>query len=93
MNNEKLILHVNEFSDNLLSSLESRDIALWIRGIPDSPPTGNKLADFLSLPWKLVISEVSDTKFFHTLELQSNTDVPMTHKRGFVQIIESDPYV
>ena len=91
MNIENLILSIDEVSDNLLSSLENRDVALWIRSLPENPPADNTLAAFMSLPWQLVVSEVSDTGMLTELESQSSIDASMTRKRGFVQIIDSDP--
>lgn len=91
LNNENLIISINEVSDSLLSNLESRDVALWIRGLPKNPPTSDKLVSFLSLPWQLVVSEISDIGLLTEIESQSNTDASMVRKRGFAQIIESDP--
>jgi hypothetical protein len=87
---KKLIL-INEVPENLLSGLESRDVALWIRSLPEDPPTLEKLVAFLTLPWRLVFSEVSDPGLVKALEEVSQFSDPMTRKRGFVQMIDTDP--
>jgi hypothetical protein len=90
VSNKKLIL-INEVPDNLLSNLESRDVALWIRSLPKNQPTQEKLVAFLGLPWRLVFSEVSDQRLITALEQKSSSSDPMVRKRGFLQIIDSDP--
>jgi threonyl-tRNA synthetase len=54
---EKALIRVDGIPDGLLSNLESRDVALWIRGLPKDPPTHEALVAFLGLPWRLVLSE------------------------------------
>lgn len=91
MNNQKLILTIDKVSDSLLSLIESRDVALWVRSMPENPPPLDRWTSFLSLPWRMVISEIDDPQVLDLLEAQANSDVAMTRKRGFVQIIEGDP--
>jgi len=90
VSDKKLIL-IDEVPDNLLSNLDSRDVALWIRGLPKNPPVQEKFVSFLGLPWRLVFSEISDPRLITAIEQQSSSTDPMARKRGFLQIIDSDP--
>ncbi|MCK1607341.1 hypothetical protein IVB02_39695 [Bradyrhizobium sp. 166] len=51
MNQKKLFL-VDGASDNLLSNLDSRDIALWLIDLPKECPQLETLISFLGLPWR-----------------------------------------
>ena len=90
MSKKKLFL-VDGVSDNLLSNLDSRDVALSIRSLPKHPPTRDRLVAFIGLPWRLVISEVSDPRLVAALEQHSSASDLMVRKRGFFQIVDSDP--
>jgi hypothetical protein len=90
MSKGKLFL-VDGVSDNLLSNLDNRDVALWIRGLPKNPPTRDKLVEFLGLPWRFVFSEISDPQLITALERRSSINDPMARKRGFLQIVDNDP--
>lgn len=87
----KKIIRIDRVTDNLLSNLESRDVALWIRNFPKDPYTQDALVDFLGLPWRMVFSETFNQDLVKTLEAAAKFNDPMTRKRGFVQIIDSDP--
>lgn len=86
----KLIL-IEEVPNNLLADLDSRDVALWIRGLPTDPVAQETLAAFLGLPWRLVLSEISTPDLVKALEQHSSSGDPLTRRRGFVQIIDNDP--
>ncbi|MBZ0115227.1 MAG: hypothetical protein K8J08_22425 [Thermoanaerobaculia bacterium] len=88
---EKRVIRAEAVRDNLLSSLESRDVALWIRQLPRGELVATSLVPFLGLPWRLVLSEVYDSTTFQTLEAAASFRDPMTRKRGFVQVIDTDP--
>jgi hypothetical protein len=90
MNDKKLFL-VDGASDNLLSNLDSRDIALWLADLPRERPQLETLISFLGLPWRLILSEVSDNQLITELEQRSRSNDDMTRRRGFVQIVDSDP--
>nr|WP_321464333.1 hypothetical protein [uncultured Desulfobulbus sp.] len=91
MNIKSSILSIGKVQNNLLSNLESRDVALWIRSLPKKLSDDNKLVRLMCLPWQLIMSEISDSAIIAELESQSNNDVSMVRKRGFAQIIDSDP--
>jgi hypothetical protein len=88
---DKKVIIIDKVPDNLLSNLDSRDVALWIRSLPTNPPAQERLVSFLGLPWRHVFSEVSDHRLITALEQGSSSNNPMVRKRGFVQIIDSDP--
>lgn len=88
---EKKLICIDGVPDNLLSNLESRDITLWIRSLPKDPPSQDALVAFLGLPWRQVFSEIYDPGLFKMLEEAASVSDPRTRKRGFVQIIDSDP--
>lgn len=77
--------------DGILSALERRDVALWIRDLPTDLSIQDVLEKFIGLPWRLVISEAYESKVFNGLEAEASFKDPMTRKRGFVQVIDSDP--
>src|SRR5947209_6855849 len=89
--NDKKLIAIDEVPDNLLSSLDGRDAALWIRGVPRNLPAESTLVSFLGLPWRQIFSEVSNRWLITALERASTSSDPMVRKRGFVQIIDSDP--
>lgn len=67
MNQKKLFL-VDGASDNLLSNLDSRDIALWLIDLPKECPQLETLISFLALLWRLVLSEVSDKRLISSIK-------------------------
>lgn len=87
----KQLFLADEVPDNLLASLESRDVALWVRSLPKDPPSQQALVSFLGLPWRLVIIETYDADLMHALEAAASFSDPMTRKRGYVQIVDIDP--
>ena len=88
---ESSLIHIDRVPDNLLSNLENRDIALWIRSVPTDPASRAAIVSFLGLPWALILSEAYDPDLFQALQASSTFDDPMTRKRGFIHVIDSDP--
>ena len=86
---EKRVIQADRLPSKLVANLDTRDVALWLRNIPDVPRT--TLTRFLGLPWRLVMSEVFDPSVFSDLQKNVSVDDPLTRKRGYVQIIDSDP--
>ncbi|MGN6139336.1 MAG: hypothetical protein ACTHNV_10655 [Ralstonia sp.] len=82
---------MGEVPHNLLSSLGSRDVALWVRSLPENQADKESLVRFLGLPWRMVISEIYDQGLFKALDATESVSSQMVRKRGFVQIIDSDP--
>ena len=78
------------YLDSLLANLENRDVALWVHSLPDFSHELEELVAFLGLPWQLVFSEVNDHRVVKGLEAAANISDPMTRKRGFIEIIDTD---
>ena len=88
---EKTLIPTDRIPDNLLASLESREVALWVQSLPEDPAIHAALLTFLGLPWRLIISETYDEELAKALLAEATVNDPMTRKRGFVQILDSDP--
>jgi hypothetical protein len=77
--------------DNLLAGLDSRDVSVWLGGIPAGDGFSvSDVARFLTLPWKQVFSESSDPALLTAIE-QIGSEGSLIRRRGFIHIIESDP--
>lgn len=87
---DKKVIYSDRVQDTTLAHLDSRDIALWIREIPKDTSL-ETLTAFIGLPWRLIVSEVNDSEMLEYIANSENTLNPMTRKRGFIQIIDSDP--
>ena len=88
---EKLLVRIDAVSAKLLSHLEDREVALWVRRLPKDPPDLDALVTFMGLPWRFVLLETYDSNVVNALEAAPNFSDPMTRKRGFIQVIDSDP--
>ena len=49
---EKTLIRIDRVSDNLLSNLANRGVALWARSLPKDPFSREALVEFLGLPWR-----------------------------------------
>jgi len=87
---EKILLESNAVPVQLLSALDSRDAALWLRGVPKGI-SADILLRFLGLPWQMVVSEWYDASVVAALESSSTSSPGMIRKRGFVQVVDGDP--
>jgi hypothetical protein len=74
--------------DTLLTALESREIILWLQG-PLPRIDLDILSRFLGLPWKAIVSETSEEVLIKRASSNSLSD-SMVHKRGYLQIVDSD---
>jgi hypothetical protein len=88
---EKMLIQVDAVPGHLLSALDNRDVALWIRGLPKELPNQDTLLQFLGLPWRLVMSEWYDAATIAALESATTSSASMIRKRGFVQVVDGDP--
>ena len=88
---EPRVINLDRIPDTLLSSLENRDVALWVRNLSEASYIQDSLTDFLGLPWRLVLCEDYIPDVVDALESTVHSDDPMIQKRGFIQIIDSDP--
>lgn len=88
---EKTLIRSTEISNNTLSNLDSRDVALWIHDLPAEPSLRESLLAFLQLPWRLVMFDSQDRDLIAELEASLSINDPLIRKRGFIQIIDADP--
>jgi hypothetical protein len=88
---EMKVLRLNRATETLLAGLENREVALWLRDLPQDAPDRVAVSEFMRLPWKLVLSEAYGVDFFNALEADAAIDDPETRKRGFIHLIDSDP--
>ncbi|MFO8104271.1 hypothetical protein [Pseudomonas aeruginosa] len=84
------VIEQKNISDSLVSSIETRDVALWIRELGDIESTDPIIA-FASLPWRAIFIENYNSNLVSALENASDFDSIETRRRGFVQIIDNDP--
>ena len=87
----KTLIESAKIPDSLLTNLESRDVALWLRDLPRDLSGRETVNAFLGLPWRLIVSEFYDAELINALEVDAPLDDAMTRKRGFLQIIDDDP--
>ena len=84
-----MILSNSNIPSSIPSRLETRDIGLWVDRLPDNPSA--EFVRFLSLPWRFVVLSDTDKAFLLRLEESASEDQVLLRRRGFVQIIDSDP--
>jgi len=84
-----MLLRTDLIPSSIFTRLESRDIALWIRSIP----VGNddQFLRLLSLPWSFIVLEQANANFLITLDKVAAAEADLTRRRGFIQVIDSDP--
>lgn len=88
----KLILKYSAFPEDTLVDLLNRDAALWVCGFEsDSLDEWEKLARFMVLPWKVVLSELSSAALISNVETYGSEQDSLSSYRGFVHTIASDP--
>ena len=85
------LIQTDDIPQELLSALDARDVAIWLRALPDEPAARAAISSFLGLPWRLVLSEISERWLIDSLELQVDVRDPKVRRRGFIQIIDRDP--
>lgn len=88
---EPVLLSADRIPDGLLTRLESRDVALWLRRLRGLHQDRSALIKFLGLPWKLVICEDYDDQVFSDLQAADSSNELLVRRRGLVQILDRDP--
>ncbi len=84
--------HSTLLPEDALSDLLDRDAALWVCGPePDSADEREKLAQFMVLPWKVVLSELSSKALVAEIETRGAQQDSLSQYRGFVHLVASDP--
>ena len=82
------LIRPTEIPVNLIADIDQRQVALWIRSLPDDAPN---VLDFLRLPWRLVLLEAPQLTLINALEDSATPIDPLVNKRGFIQVIDRDP--
>ena len=77
--------------DTVISDLERRDAALWLYSIPEELLSQEDTIQFIGLPWRMVLSEISDPDFLHSIEKNTTTIDSLPRKRGYIHLIDGDP--
>lgn len=90
MSNNKII-HANKIPGRFISALQEREIALWVRKLPATMVAFENTKKFLGLPWRFVVAEEIDDDLLQSLEQNASFNDPMVRKRGYVQVVDSDP--
>lgn len=85
------LLLIEEISNNFLMELDQREIALWVRSLSKDPEVWSNAPKVMGLPWRMVLSEISDSQLLRDLETKANEISSVTQKRGFIQIVDGDP--
>ena len=88
---QPLLIQNDTISDKLLTDLDRREVALWLCSLPKDPVAQDELVEFLGLPWRMILSEVSERPLVEALEKRTDPDDPITRKRGFIQVVDGDP--
>lgn len=85
------LIRINTVPDTLIARLDSRDVALWVRDLPDVDSYLDAAATLMGLPWRLVLLERYYSNLVDRLQDAETLDDPMIRRRGFRQVIDSDP--
>ena len=88
----KLIISHTRLPEDALFDLLNRDASLWVCGpTPENPQTLERLAKFMALPWKVVLSELTSAELFLSLEKFGSQQDSLSRFRGFIHTVASDP--
>ena len=74
----------------LLTSLDQRDVALWVRQPDCDDSETTSLTSLIRLPWRLVVLETSSKSLVSSIDETASND-PLVHARGFPMLVSSDP--
>ena len=89
---EKLTITSSTLPENAFSDLLNREAALWVcENELYSPDDIQKLAHFMVLPWKVVLSELSSEPLLTEIETYSLQDNLLNPYRGYINLVASDP--
>ena len=94
LNIPQQVIERSRLPENDLFDLLNRDAALWICGPePETADEREKLAGFITLPWKMVLSELSSKGLIDEISTHGAKQDFLSQHRGFVHIVASDPSV
>ena len=86
---EPTVLERTRVPESVLSRLDTRDVGLWIKTLPTDQL--GALRKFIALPWRFVVLENAPSDFLRELDASASSDTALIRKRGFLQLIDSDP--
>lgn len=84
-------LRIDALPAHLLSHLDNRDAALWVLEPFVSDASVTDVAAVMSLPWRLVLCESSNTPLLEALEVPEAPVDPLVRRRGFVHLVDTNP--
>jgi hypothetical protein len=84
-------LRLDSLQAPLLSHLDSRDAAVWVREAFVAEAGAAAVVNVIRLPWRLVLSESADPALLAALEESENAADPLVRHRGFVQLVDTNP--
>jgi hypothetical protein len=87
---EKRLIESDKVSSRLISSLEQRDVVLWLSTTPSDVDEATLLR-FVGLPWRLILAETFDQRLIEAVQSSASVDDPLIRKRGYIQVIDTDP--
>lgn len=88
----KLRIQHYDFPQSVYHGLVNRDAALWIgEGFSLEEENLELLAKTISLPWQIVLCELTSSKLTSMLQETSTRDSRLNRRRGFAHLVASDP--
>lgn len=89
---KKITVVHKKLPEDALFDLLNRDAALWVCSAgPDDNIEHALLAQFMVLPWKLVLCEPSSVDLVSELKKYESQTDSLSRHRGFVHLVASDP--
>ena len=88
---ELTLLRPDSVPETLLVDINRRDAALWVQSVPEAFLSDDAFLRLVSLPWRMVVSELATSHFVNQLEHYSHADEHLIRKRGYLQIFSEDP--
>lgn len=92
LNSSTILLQATSLSDDVIADIVSRESALWIDDTyPLSAENIDALAELISLPWRLVLCELTNVTLFESLKSSRDSTGNLLRRRGFLYPMASDP--
>lgn len=86
-----IIRRLDDAPDQLFTSLDGRDVAVWLMPAFAAAAGPDLTARILGLPWSMALSEVGDARLLAALEAQEEPDDPLVRRRGLVLVVDASP--
>ncbi len=85
------LIELSDIHERLMTNIDTREAALWIHSLPHTLEESDEINKFLGLPWRLVLAENISNSIIKKLNAAESVNDPSTRKRGFIQIISTNP--